>query len=169
MATFFSILPFQSIFPYFYIERVPISLDGKTISMLTNDRKGIYIYIYMCVCICIYVSLKIHSAWQWLGKLLLHILHARGISGRLCVYNGVDGPLCVELWVGFGRQQTKQCFSGCDYTDTVTSEAPWWRPPIETFSTFLALCAGNSPVTGKFPAQRPVTRSFNVFFDLHHE
>ena len=26
-------------------------------------------------------------------------------------------------------------------------------------------CAGNSPVTGEFPAQRPVTRSFDVFFD----
>ena len=28
------------------------------------------------------------------------------------------------------------------------------------------LC-GNSPVPGEFPAQRPVTRSFDVFFDLH--
>ena len=26
---------------------------------------------------------------------------------------------------------------------------------------------GNSPVTGEFLAQRPVTRSFDVFFDLH--
>ena len=37
---------------------------------------------------------------------------------------------------------------------------------METFSTLLALCAGNSPVTGEFPAQRPVTQSFGVFFDL---
>ena len=37
---------------------------------------------------------------------------------------------------------------------------------METFSAFLAICAGNSPVTGEFPAQRPVTRSFGVFFDL---
>ena len=29
-----------------------------------------------------------------------------------------------------------------------------------------AICAGNSPVTGDFPAQRPVTHSFDVFFDL---
>ena len=35
-----------------------------------------------------------------------------------------------------------------------------------TFSALLALCAGNSPVTGEFPTQRPVTRSFNVFFDI---
>ena len=44
--------------------------------------------------------------------------------------------------------------------------SPWWRHQMETFSALLALCAGNSPVTGEFPAQRPVTRSFNVFFDL---
>ena len=29
-----------------------------------------------------------------------------------------------------------------------------------------ALCAGNSPITGEFLSQRPVTRSFNVFFYL---
>ena len=38
---------------------------------------------------------------------------------------------------------------------------------METFSALLALCAGISPVPGEFPAQRPVTRSFDVFFDLH--
>ena len=37
---------------------------------------------------------------------------------------------------------------------------------METLSVLLALCAGNSPVTGEFPTQRPVTRSFDVFFDL---
>ena len=42
----------------------------------------------------------------------------------------------------------------------------WWRHQMETFSTLLAICAGNSSVTGEFPAQRPVTRSFDVFFDL---
>ena len=41
---------------------------------------------------------------------------------------------------------------------------PWWRHQIETFSALLALFAGNSPATGKFRAQRPVTWSFDVFF-----
>ena len=44
---------------------------------------------------------------------------------------------------------------------------PLWRHQMETFSPVLAICAGNWPVTGEFPAQRPVTRSFDVFFDLH--
>ena len=42
----------------------------------------------------------------------------------------------------------------------------WWRHKMEIFSTLLALCEGNSPVAGEFPSQRPVTRSFDVFFDL---
>ena len=37
---------------------------------------------------------------------------------------------------------------------------------METFSALLAFCAGNSPVTGEFPTQRPVTRSFDVYFDM---
>ena len=42
----------------------------------------------------------------------------------------------------------------------------WWRHQMEAFSALLAVCAGNSPVAGDFPAQRPVTRSFDVFLDL---
>ena len=37
---------------------------------------------------------------------------------------------------------------------------------METFSALLAICAGKSPASGEFPAQRPVTWSFDVFFDL---
>ena len=37
---------------------------------------------------------------------------------------------------------------------------------METFSALLAICGRNSPVTDEFPAQRPVTRIFDVFFDL---
>ena len=37
---------------------------------------------------------------------------------------------------------------------------------METFSALLVICAGNSLVAGEFPAQRPMTRSFDVFFDL---
>ena len=49
----------------------------------------------------------------------------------------------------------------------------WWPQKDRDMMTssngyiyaLLALCAGNSPVTGEFPSQRPVTRSFDVFFD----
>ena len=52
-----------------------------------------------------------------------------------------------------------QCLSHWSSSET------WWRHQM-TFSALLAFCEANSPVTGDFPSQRPVTRSFDVFFDL---
>ena len=37
---------------------------------------------------------------------------------------------------------------------------------METFSALLDICAENLAVFSEFPAQRPVTVSFHVFFDL---
>ena len=42
----------------------------------------------------------------------------------------------------------------------------WWSHQIEKFSALLALCEGNSAVTGGFSSRSPVTRSFNVFYDV---
>ena len=47
---------------------------------------------------------------------------------------------------------------GGDYLSTT-----WWRHQIKTFSAWLAICAGNSPVPGEFPAHSPATWSFGVF------
>ena len=43
---------------------------------------------------------------------------------------------------------------------------PWWRHQTETFSALLSIGTGNSPVAGEIPAERPVTRRFDVLFDL---
>ena len=56
----------------------------------------------------------------------------------------------VILWTGF-------------VSNAITT---WWRHQMETFSALMAIWAGNSLVNGEFPTQRPVTRSFDVFFDL---
>ena len=40
------------------------------------------------------------------------------------------------------------------------------RHQMEIYSALPALCEGNPAVIGVFPSQRPVTRSFNIFFDL---
>ena len=40
---------------------------------------------------------------------------------------------------------------------------------METFSALLALYTENLSATGEFPTQKPVTRSFDVFFDLRLE
>ena len=47
----------------------------------------------------------------------------------------------------------------------ITSCCAWWRHQMK-YLPLLALCEGNPPVTGAFPSDRAVTRSFEVFFDL---
>ena len=51
-------------------------------------------------------------------------------------------------------------YPSCAFISDSTS---WWRHQMGTFSELLALCAGNSPVTGEFPSQRPVPRGFDLF------
>ena len=56
---------------------------------------------------------------------------------------------------------------GKDRTDcehTHIDDLAWWHHQMETFSVLLALCVGKSPVTGEFLSQRPVTRSFDIFW-----
>ena len=84
---------------------------------------------------------------------------------------------CIEIWWSYAvyhlraelfwhvnRISNFYTFPQWDNTDTW--DTSWWRHQMETFSALLAICAGNSPVTGEFPAQRPVPRIFDVFFDL---
>ena len=55
---------------------------------------------------------------------------------------------------------TTKCLAvSCKFT-------PWRHHQIKTFSILLALCKGTLPVTSGFSSQRPVTRSFDVFFHL---
>ena len=59
-----------------------------------------------------------------------------------------------------------------DYIPSVPTAEPrecysCWRHQMETVSALLAIFATKSPVAGESPAQKPVTPSFDVFFDLH--
>ena len=74
--------------------------------------------------------------------------------------------LCAEwFWRNFAFSIIFQHQNGAGSWNY--SSWTWWWHQMETFSVLLAICTGNSPVTGEFPAQRPVMRSFDVFFDLH--
>ena len=56
--------------------------------------------------------------------------------------------------------------TGPSWGESTGHRSSWWRHQMETFSALLTICAGNSPVPGEFPTQRPVSRSFDIFFDL---
>ena len=76
------------------------------------------------------------------------------VSIKVSTYNLQRTWLVTRAWCG--TAVCRICIT------TIT----WWRHSMETFSALLTICAGNSPATGEFPTQRPVTRNFHVIFDL---
>ena len=71
------------------------------------------------------------------------------MSGNRIVYSEgcEENPIMQEVFPGYDVIFTLENSSMTD---------AWWRHQMEAFSALLAICAGNSPVT----------RSFDVFFDL---
>ena len=92
--------------------------------------------------------------WQWLGhgpgKQLSYVITS--------LFTGVYAFLGKTPWSWHQRRHIMQRM--------IILFTTWWRHQMETFSALLAICAGNSPVPGEFPALRPMTQSFDVFFDL---
>ena len=115
------------------------------------------------------------------------------LSGANVLFDTLDIPLVISEWWGFRYTNWSMVeavisyMSSHDYraesTDGVLlvkrnwrywpwdilwvkRSIPWWRHQMVTFSALLAICAGNLLVIGEFPTQGPVTRSFDVFFDL---
>ena len=69
---------------------------------------------------------------------------------------------CWHRWRNTGNVNTLLLFCR-SWSDNRGCWPIWWRHQMETFSVLLALCAG----IGEFPSQSPMTRNFDVFFDLH--
>ena len=94
------------------------------------------------------LTTNILSRWRYFQKILISLL-----TSQRCLNEVVSAQRI--RWIIFDCRQSLSFF-------WIT----WWRHQMETFSALPALCAENSPVTGEFPTQRPVARSFDVFFDL---
>ena len=110
----------------------------------------------MCICKFHVVIIFVRSKSLWTlcyGKYFLILL-------ALCEGNAKRGH--ADLWYFLSCESQHANEPTADST-LVT----WWRHQMETLSALLAICAGNSPAPSEFPAQRPVTRGFDVFFDLH--
>ena len=76
-------------------------------------------------------------------------------------FSSIPWMQCCSKWASWKfRCETVFCLS-------------WWSILIfhddvikwKHFPRYWPFIAGNSPVTGEFPSQRPVTRSFDVLFD----
>ena len=111
-----------------------------------------------------YSMKTLHWYFPWATALHLHNMTSRGGKlQQLHCYHPFSDSLDIYL--------TKNHYE--NYSPKMVPIAKIWGPGSwtnctyhmmtssnEKFSALLAICAGNSPV------QRPVTRSFDVFFDL---
>ena len=105
-------------------------------------------------------------AGKWIWKCLqIGILFLVSMLKNMAIHKVHDHTLehispCIVWTIYFIWSSNPLVPGACIFQET------WWRHQMETFSALLAICAGNSPVPGEFPTQRPVTRSFDVYFDL---
>ena len=110
--------------------------------------------------------LPIFHEHTWMSKTLGTIKHMYALQLKLI--QSQTNRFFLFLYTTFNIQNVLICthfYTSLSYLSVIRN-LPWWRNQMETFSALLPLCAGNSPVTGESPSQRPVTQSFDVFFDL---
>ena len=80
------------------------------------------------------------QSWGWGFEMLLRPLWSHSNA-----YTSMHG---LEWWTDYAI--TRGLF-WCLFPDWRSNKVTWWRHQMETFSALLALCVGNSPVTGEFP------------------
>ena len=116
---------------------------------------------------CSYVEFRVSPKQPVLNLRLKYTL----VEGRKihCLSNWRDLSCCCHV-LHFAQTKYITHFGSkrfvMNMSHIVMPLISWWRHQMETFAALLAICAGISPVTGEFPAQRPMTRNFDVFFDL---
>ena len=90
---------------------------------------------------------------------VLNVVNESHIIIQLWYQSGVIIKHLLTLFALFVDPQAKTQ----DEADTF-AYFTWWHHQMETSAALMAICAGTSLMTREFPAQRPVTRSFDFFF-----
>ena len=145
-------------FSVFYKSHILPHGDG-----FANQRflsKGAYYITHMHTCI---VHLPLTQITQNLVRLYQPSAFKKFARSKMCYRHRC--ALCEPSKQFFNLRDAQNKLDWL-FEPWEMSQWSWWRHQMETFSPLLAICAGNSPVPGEFPPQRPGTRSFDVFFDL---
>ena len=118
----------------------PCQGDGTCVDRLNG---------YNCMCSFRYTGIECETG-KSMGSPRYHIRRL------IIVFREVSKPWNVAILRIAALHTPRQTLHQCLYS--------WWRHYMETSSALLILCVGYSPVAREFPLQRPVTRSFDVFF-----
>ena len=110
--------------------------------------------------------------WFGYGTKVLDITKTIAIWMTSTISHWLTGGLFIvlHLYIGLGirfdRLSTTSRIGGWNRYISLRRNYPWWLHQMEMLSALPVLCAGNSPVTGEFPSQMPVTRNSVALFDL---
>ena len=129
---------------------------------MENKRHNDFADCIYCFPLIVFESLESWWWWWWWWWCVCVCVFVFVCVCVLTISNKPVLRMCIALQAIWQAQMTSEAFIGWNRINR-----PWWRHKMETFSVLLVLCEGNPSVTGGFPLQRPVTRSFDVFFDLH--
>ena len=104
-----------------------------------------------------------HFCWTIFGNKITYWKSRLGVNENKPCQNGTG--------MGLVLSSTRSCRPIslaliCLTTDQASMYYPWWCHQMETFSAVTGHLCGEFTGPGEFPAQRPVTRIFRVFFDL---
>ena len=140
-------------------ETITIPLLDRSSAYDTGERRAAYLWVAKSL-ESPFRRFRIH----WNGNVFIfffhnfrHRLHRKFVE--VTTFVAASGEISSKWHFRFGF--TVNCVPKIHWSTTA-----WWRHQMETFSALLALCAGNLPVPGEFPSQRPVTRNFDIFFEL---
>ena len=149
----------------------------QIIALILERKYGMALYLLTLSPRLVQYGRNLHKEWLKKTKILCgtptqdcHPILQQAVSRLMQVFHKLQ-RLCIHLtWMHHPRDKS---MAYCNTAITIANalEGEWrtltlWRHQMETFSALLVICAGNSPVPGEFPTQRPVTRSFDVYFDL---
>ena len=121
---------------------------------------------------CYFTSVFKRNWYQFVRAIQYQYRHNVKHSHEICTKTDVQSMITLYIYRTQTRKTSSPLFPwptkrwGLHNVPLFTSVGSWWRHQMETFSALLALCGGNSTVPSEFPAQRPVTQSVDVFFDL---
>ena len=123
-----------------------------------------------------YLNLVPHTCCGMAGNINMPFLlkTIRLINNRVSNGHGIDGfgqnrhnSSASVIWSSLFALShryiniEKLCDEGHDNSRYLAHRS-WWRHQMEDFSALLVACAGNSPVTSKFPSQRASSADFDV-------
>ena len=146
--------------PSVYIWKIEIT----TFDVASDDKVGVVKFFVFRVKLVFFwlihtlFCLTQTDAWWFLICIVMPILeiwYLNSLSGFSNTKYGFELYCCV-IKQYFFRWKFPIRWRECVYLYS------WWRHQIETCFALLAICTGNSPVTGEFPVQRPLTQSFSL-------